>query len=405
MKPAPFEYYVAGVAGRRRLAARRARRRRQGARRRPESRADAGAAPHPVRRTSSISTGSRELQGIERANGTLTVGGHDPPVRRRARRRGGERPSRCWPRPCRSSVTSRSATAARSAARSPTPTPRPSCPAVALALDAELEVAGPRGTRRVPAADFFLGTVDDHDRARRDPGRRSASRSGPAGAGFAVEEIARRSGDFALAGSGLRRRARRARTRSPGSAIAFLGMAPTPVRGRAAEAALNGSTPERVRPRRDRPPRGAADAEPDRRRPRVAPNTARTSARTSWSAPSTERLGGASWLSTRSHMTVNGERGAGYAEPRKTLADFLREDLALTGTHLGCEHGVCGACTVLVDGERGALVPRVRGAGRGPRGHHHRGDRPVRRHARPGAGGVPAGPRPAVRVLHARVSS
>ena len=37
-------------------------------------------------------------------------------------------------------------------------------------------------------------------------------------------------------------------------------------------------------------------------------------------------------------------------EPRQTLADFLREDCRLTGTHLGCEHGVCGACTVLVDG-------------------------------------------------------
>ena len=49
-------------------------------------------------------------------------------------------------------------------------------------------------------------------------------------------------------------------------------------------------------------------------------------------------------------VTVNGERHRGRVEPRKTLADFLREDCALTGTHLGCEHGVCGACTVIVDG-------------------------------------------------------
>jgi carbon-monoxide dehydrogenase small subunit len=49
-------------------------------------------------------------------------------------------------------------------------------------------------------------------------------------------------------------------------------------------------------------------------------------------------------------LTVNGRVRQGMAEPRKTLADFLREDLELTGTHLGCEHGVCGACTVLVDG-------------------------------------------------------
>ena len=50
-------------------------------------------------------------------------------------------------------------------------------------------------------------------------------------------------------------------------------------------------------------------------------------------------------------LTVNGQLRHGEAEARKTLADFLREDLGLTGTHLGCEHGVCGACTVLVDGE------------------------------------------------------
>jgi aerobic carbon-monoxide dehydrogenase small subunit len=50
-------------------------------------------------------------------------------------------------------------------------------------------------------------------------------------------------------------------------------------------------------------------------------------------------------------LTVNGELRSGSVEPRRTLADFLREDLGLTGTHVGCEHGVCGACTVLVDDE------------------------------------------------------
>jgi carbon-monoxide dehydrogenase small subunit len=50
-------------------------------------------------------------------------------------------------------------------------------------------------------------------------------------------------------------------------------------------------------------------------------------------------------------VNVNGSVRRAFVEPRKTLADFLREDCALTGTHLGCEHGVCGACTVLVDGE------------------------------------------------------
>ena len=49
--------------------------------------------------------------------------------------------------------------------------------------------------------------------------------------------------------------------------------------------------------------------------------------------------------------TVNGRPGAHVVEARRSLADFLREDLGLTGTHVGCEHGVCGACTVIVDGE------------------------------------------------------
>ena len=49
-------------------------------------------------------------------------------------------------------------------------------------------------------------------------------------------------------------------------------------------------------------------------------------------------------------LTVNGEAREATVDARLTLADFLRENLRLTGTHLGCEHGVCGACTVLVDG-------------------------------------------------------
>jgi carbon-monoxide dehydrogenase small subunit len=49
-------------------------------------------------------------------------------------------------------------------------------------------------------------------------------------------------------------------------------------------------------------------------------------------------------------LTVNGQLHEGSVEPRTTLVDFLRVDLGLTGTHVGCEHGVCGACTVLMDG-------------------------------------------------------
>ena len=50
-------------------------------------------------------------------------------------------------------------------------------------------------------------------------------------------------------------------------------------------------------------------------------------------------------------LTVNGRVIEREISARRSLADFPREDLGLTGTHVGCEHGVCGACTVLVDGE------------------------------------------------------
>ena len=65
-------------------------------------------------------------------------------------------------------------------------------------------------------------------------------------------------------------------------------------------------------------------------------------------------------------MTVNSAVYTCEVEHRRTLADFLRHDLGLTGTHLGCEHGVCGACTVLIDGKsmRSCLTLAVQASGR-----------------------------------------
>lgn len=75
-------------------------------------------------------------------------------------------------------------------------------------------------------------------------------------------------------------------------------------------------------------------------------------------------------------LRINGQNYRGIAEARTTLADFLRQTLRLTGTHLGCEHGVCGACTILVDGasvrsclmlavqSKGAIVETVEGLAR-----------------------------------------
>jgi len=65
-------------------------------------------------------------------------------------------------------------------------------------------------------------------------------------------------------------------------------------------------------------------------------------------------------------VTVNGRQRAGTATPRLLLSDFLRHELGLAGTHVGCEHGVCGACTVLIDGraERSCLTLAVQVDGR-----------------------------------------
>ncbi|RPH84479.1 MAG: (2Fe-2S)-binding protein [Candidatus Rokuibacteriota bacterium] len=56
-------------------------------------------------------------------------------------------------------------------------------------------------------------------------------------------------------------------------------------------------------------------------------------------------------METRVRLDVNGQAVDRVVDVRRLLSDFLREDVGLTGTHVGCEHGVCGACTVLVDGE------------------------------------------------------
>jgi 2-furoyl-CoA dehydrogenase 2Fe-2S iron sulfur subunit len=58
-------------------------------------------------------------------------------------------------------------------------------------------------------------------------------------------------------------------------------------------------------------------------------------------------------------FTVNGKTHEGVVEPRMLLSDYLRNELGLTGTHVGCEHGVCGACTILFDGEGSAFLPDI----------------------------------------------
>ncbi len=65
-------------------------------------------------------------------------------------------------------------------------------------------------------------------------------------------------------------------------------------------------------------------------------------------------------------FTLNGKPASGHAEPRMLLTDFLRQELGVTGNHVGCEHGVCGACTVMIDGrsQRACLTFAVQVDGR-----------------------------------------
>ena len=78
-------------------------------------------------------------------------------------------------------------------------------------------------------------------------------------------------------------------------------------------------------------------------------------------------------------VTVNGEAHEADVEPRLLLVHFLRDDLGLTGTHVGCDTSNCGACTVHVDGAERQVVHDARRPGRRPRGQDHRGDgRPSR---------------------------
>ena len=100
-------------------------------------------------------------------------------------------------------------------------------------------------------------------------------------------------------------------------------------------------------------------------------------------------------------LRVNGEDVRERVEARKTLVDFLRDDLGLTGSHIGCEQGVCGACTVLVDGEvvRGCLVLAVQCDGAAVETIEGMSDSGVIADLQDG---VPAAQRAAMRLLHAR---
>ena len=100
-------------------------------------------------------------------------------------------------------------------------------------------------------------------------------------------------------------------------------------------------------------------------------------------------------------VTVNGIAHTHDVEPRTLLVHYIREQLGLTGTNIGCDTSSCGACTIHIDGESVKSCTVLAVQADGARHHHDRGPR-HRRPAAPDAAGVHGEPRPAVRLLHAR---
>ncbi len=260
-------------------------------------------------------------------------------------------------------------------------------PATLAALGGEVVVRSPRGERTLAAAALFQGyltttlAADEMLVEVRLPAM-------PDGAGFAFEEFSRRHGDFAIVGIAAIV-VGTAGGRCASARLVTAGAGPVPVRLRAAEEILErdglSDTAVEAAARRaaelvDPPADIHASADYRRNLTRVLTARALRRAITRLNLPNTPapakyprpRLGGEGGVRGASmdetlpiHLTINGRPREGRCEPRKLLVDFLREDLGLTGTHVGCEHGICGACTVVLDGEaaRSCLMLAVQADG------------------------------------------
>ena len=307
--------------------------------------------------------------------------------------------SRCWRWPWRTSRTPTIRNRGTTVGSSPTPTRQPRCRRCCQCSRARSthRAAG----RRTFAADGPLRRADGVDGgARGDRGRGVVPARCPPERGSAFVEVARRHGDYALCGVA-------AVVAVDGDARG-VGARRLPVRSARAGGGRPGRRPRR-RGRHGSARREAATAaRPEDRHPRhrrlprqlVRVLTARvlrpatTDARSAM--PGSEQHG----ETVRDAGPVNGATYDVRVPARRLLSDALRHDLRLTGTHVGCEHGVCGACTVLVDGHRCAPAscsPCLEGTRGSP---PWRGCPRRRRHGC-GAAGLPRVPRAAVRLLHA----
>ena len=212
-------------------------------------------------------------------------------------------------------------------------------PVALVALDARFRLVSVRGEREVRAGDFFRGSyrtalaVDELLSEIVVP-------AVPDGARTAFVEQAPTHGDFAVAGVAA------LTVPDEYAAIALLGAGPAPSRAVAAEQALiAGADVASVAASRCPWRRGSLPASAHRR---ARPARARGD------------------RGVRITVEINGAQHGGEVEPRTLLSDFIRHQAGLTGTHVGCEHGACGSCTVQLDGEpvRSCLMLAVQADGR-----------------------------------------
>ena len=264
--------------------------------------------------------------------------------------------------------------------------PSAELPLVLRALGGEVHLRSAKRRRRVAAKDFFAGMMAT---TRADEELIEAVSFPAVRHRCAFREVARRHGDFAIVACA-------AVETGDGVRLAIGGVADMPVArdfprldGSALDDALNGFAYELDA-------RDDVHATARYRRDLVRMIGARSGA----GGAAMSRLQAGRRHSVR--FSLNGKPCAGEAEPRLLLTDFLRHQIGATGTHVGCEHGVCGACTVSIDGKpaRACLTLAVQIDGCEVRTVESLA--PSRGPPRHSAIGVQAQPRAAMRLLHRR---
>ena len=240
--------------------------------------------------------------------------------------------------------------------------PAAELPVAACALDPVLLVASHAGRRKIRFSDFPAGYLTS-SLAPNEILIQIDFKPWAEGAGTAFEEFACRPADFAVVSVAAIVELDADHVISQ-ARLAIGGIAAVPLRLSAVESMLTG--PSRgFRSDRTRGRRGGGDAIGGRQQqPRGIPSGAcRISDAT---GADQSDPAGPLMSKHRISLIVNGASYDGEVDARVHLADFLRQDLGLTGTHIGCEHGVCGACTILVDGVsvRACLMLAVQADGR-----------------------------------------